>query len=80
MGLISFSITFFEDFLVEVKINVTQANLVGTSKDNFHVTGYFFYLCFSLICAGIAGALTIYVAPKATGSGIPELMGILNGV
>lgn len=41
---------------------------------------YFFWLIMSLIFAGIAGALTIYVAPKATGSGIPELMGMLNGV
>jgi H+/Cl- antiporter ClcA len=79
-GLISFTITFFEDLLLNFKINLTQTNLVGTESNSFHPMAYFVWLVFSLICAGVAGALTIYVAPKATGSGIPELMGMLNGV
>ena len=79
-GLISFTITFFEELLLNFKINLTQTNLVGTESNSFHPIAYFVWLVFSLICAGVAGALTIYVAPKATGSGIPELMGMLNGV
>jgi H+/Cl- antiporter ClcA len=79
-GLISFTIIFFEDLLLNFKINLTQTNLVGTESNSFHPMAYFVWLVFSLICAGVAGALTIYVAPKATGSGIPELMGMLNGV
>jgi H+/Cl- antiporter ClcA len=79
-GLISFTITFFEELLLNFKINLTQTNLVGTESNSFHPMAYFVWLVFSLICAGVAGALTIYVAPKATGSGIPELMGMLNGV
>jgi H+/Cl- antiporter ClcA len=59
---------------------MTQHHLVGTSSTYFHPLAYAIWVVFSLICAGIAGALTIYLAPKATGSGIPELMGILNGV
>ena len=28
----------------------------------------------------LAATLTVFVAPRATGSGIPELMSILNGI
>jgi len=30
--------------------------------------------------AGIAATLTIFLAPQAAGSGVPELIGFLNGV
>ena len=33
-----------------------------------------------MVVSGMAAGLTVYVAPGATGSGIPELMGYLNGV
>jgi len=35
---------------------------------------------FSVACSGLAVLLTVYYAPAATGSGIAELMGVLNGV
>jgi len=50
-----------------------------TGSDD-HLFAYTFYILFSLSCGGLAAALTLCVAPKAVGSGIPELMGILNGV
>lgn len=34
----------------------------------------------SIVLASSAAMLTVYVAPKAMGSGIPELIGCLNGV
>ena len=43
-------------------------------------TAFGFYVLFSIIVSSIAAALTVYVAPGASGSGIPEIMGVLNGV
>jgi H+/Cl- antiporter ClcA len=37
-------------------------------------------MTFSLVCAFFAVWLTVFMAPRAMGSGIPELMSILNGV
>jgi H+/Cl- antiporter ClcA len=39
-----------------------------------------FFLIFSVVLASSAAMLTVYIAPKAQGSGIPELIGNLNGV
>ena len=37
-------------------------------------------MIFSVVLAGCAGALTVFIAPGAAGSGLPELIGTLNGV
>ena len=37
-------------------------------------------MVFSVILSSCAGVLTVYVAPGAAGSGLPELIGTLNGV
>ena len=41
---------------------------------------YLYWALFSFVCALIAGVLTVYVGPGAMGSGVPEVMGMLNGV
>lgn len=43
-------------------------------------TAFGFYVIYSVILSSLAAVLTVYVAPGAAGSGIPELMGVLNGV
>ena len=43
-------------------------------------TAFGFYVIYSIILSSLAAVLTVYVAPGASGSGIPELMGVLNGV
>ena len=43
-------------------------------------TAFGFYVIYSLILSSLSAVLTVYVAPGASGSGIPELMGVLNGV
>ena len=77
IGVVAFMITWFEELLVEFKVVSMQRILTGSDD---HLFAYTFYIVFSLACASIAALLTLYVAPKAVGSGIPELMGILNGV
>lgn len=42
--------------------------------------GYFNFLGISVIYGLAASALTVYYGPGANGSGLPELMGYLNGV
>ena len=42
--------------------------------------GYFNFLGISVIYGLAAAALTAYYGPGANGSGLPELMGYLNGV
>lgn len=39
-----------------------------------------FYVGFSVLLSSIAAILTVYLAPQAAGSGVPELIGFLNGV
>jgi H+/Cl- antiporter ClcA len=41
---------------------------------------YFFWASSSVILVLIAALLTVYVGPGAQGSGVPEVMGLLNGV
>lgn len=43
-------------------------------------TSFGFYVIYSVILASCAGVLTVYIAPGAAGSGMPEMMGTLNGV
>ena len=43
-------------------------------------TAFGFYVIYSIILSSLAAVLTVYFAPGAAGSGIPELMGVLNGV
>ena len=41
---------------------------------------YCYWVSFSLICAFIGAALCCYLGPGAAGSGVAEVMGLLNGV
>ena len=43
-------------------------------------TAFGFYVIYSIMLSSLAAVLTVYIAPGAAGSGIPELMGVLNGV
>jgi chloride channel 7 len=44
------------------------------------VAGYFFYIGTAMFFVLIAALLTVYVGPGAQGSGVAEVMGMLNGV
>lgn len=41
---------------------------------------YSYWVGFSIICSLIAVLITVYIGPYAAGSGVPEVMGLLNGV
>jgi H+/Cl- antiporter ClcA len=56
-----------------------QKMFLGEGK-TWYASAYMFYVTFSMMCGMLAGTMTIYWAKKSMGSGIPELMAILQGV
>ena len=50
------------------------------TNDGDRVTAYFYYVGFAVACSLVATLLTIYIGPGANGSGVAEIMALLNGV
>lgn len=48
--------------------------------ENTSVFAWMFYACWAVLFVLIACLLTIYIGPGANGSGIAEIMGMLNGI
>ena len=80
VGAIAFILALAEEYLTEIKIWVTQHFMQLQHTEGALYTSFGFYVVFSVILASCAGVTTVYIAPGAAGSGIPELMGALNGV
>ena len=75
-GTIAFSMATIEDYLTEKKSGKAQDGL----SEGHDVWPYFYYTGFAVVCALVATLLTVYVGPGANGSGVAEIMGLLNGV
>ena len=80
VGTIAFALAIAEEYLTEVKIWVTQHFMQLNHTEGASYTAFGFYVIYSLMLSSLAAVLTVYIAPGAAGSGIPELMGVLNGV
>lgn len=80
VGTIAFGLAISEEKLTEVKIWVTQHFMQLSHTEGAIYTAFNFYVLFSIIISGLAAVMTVYIAPGASGSGIPELMGVFNGV
>lgn len=78
MGVIAFMVAYAEDGLTMWRANSLQKIIDNNNKDL--VAAYFFYMFFSVIFVLCAALLTVYVGPGAMGSGIAEVMGLLNGI
>lgn len=76
VAIIAFCMIEVEDLLIEVKGEVFQYLTTQSTS----VSAILFFITISIVLASIAAMLTVYIAPKAAGSGIPELIGCLNGV
>ena len=77
VGVIAFYMTLMEEFLIKLKGKHIQFLLThGVSVQYVYV----YWVLFSMMCALLAAILTVYVGPGAMGSGVPEVMGLLNGV
>jgi len=68
---------FVEEELVQLHGRFSQ-KLLNNEWSIFLVYAYF--ALFSITCAGFASYLTVAWGPGANGSGVAEIMGILNGV
>lgn len=76
-GTIAYYMTRFEDGLIKL-----QGQTVQVTLNNGHSVwmAYLKWTGFGLVAALIAVLLTVYIGPGAMGSGVPEVMGLLNGV
>lgn len=74
---IAFCMTVVEDTAAEFKADMVQEII---DKRNSAIEAWATYSMFCVICVVIASLLTIYVGPGAKGSGIEEIMGLLNGI
>jgi H+/Cl- antiporter ClcA len=78
VGVIAFMMAFCEDTLTEWKAENVQ-HLIDTHNDNTSAAyGFYFSFCIALVL--IANLMTLYVGPGANGSGVAEVMGLLNGI
>lgn len=77
-GFIAFGLTALEEGLVIERFNMVQ-NLVDQATNPLGLSLSFFIISGAILVA-IAAIMTIWFGPGASGSGIAELMSILNGV
>ena len=76
-GTFAFLMATVEETLTAKRSETTQDLLSDNSDWGFALA---FYIGFGLVCALVAGLMTVYIGPGATGSGVAEIMGLLNGV
>jgi chloride channel 7 len=75
-GVTAFLIGTVEEFLVEIRWHSSQKVI----NSGYFFSAYLLYMILGIAFAVTALVLTIYVAPGAQGSGIPEIMAYLNGI
>jgi len=78
VGFIAFMISIVEEMSTEWRTETVQ-NLLDQDKGS-SIKAYMFYVIYAMICVFVATMLTIYVGPGANGSGVAEIMGLLNGI
>ena len=79
MGVVAFMLTWLEDEITKYRVEGVQY-FINLSGDDSLAGSYFFYIGSSMILVFIATCLTVYIGPCAMGSGVAEVMGMLNGV
>mmetsp|Transcript_3406 Transcript_3406/g.5748 ORF Transcript_3406/g.5748 Transcript_3406/m.5748 type:complete len:374 (+) Transcript_3406:142-1263(+) len=77
-GAVAYLMAKVEDWLVEKRGELTQEILDNNGGNELFPWLFIALFCFCLVICG--SALTIYIGPGANGSGIAELMAVLNGV
>ena len=77
-GVLSFQLTYCEDKITEWKSHMVQTLIDNNS--NHLSASYFYFAGIGVVFVTIASLLTVYVGPGAMGSGVAEVMGLLNGV
>ena len=78
VGLTAFMMEVIEENLVEGRDRIIEKVLHHSDNDQFLAWGFLALWSFGLTV--FASFLTIYVGPGANGSGIAEIIAVLNGV
>lgn len=79
MGFLAFILSYCEDNITAWRASTVQ-NIIDRRGDDKLYVAYIFYMSLSVILVSVAAYLTVYIGPGAMGSGIAEVMGLLNGV
>jgi len=77
-ALIAFVLAEMEEYAVEFRKDKVQVLL--DEKTNSSIKAYLFYVLYAMVFVLIACLMTIYIGPGANGSGVAEIMGMLNGI
>lgn len=77
-GVLAFMLTFCEDKLTEWRSQTVQ-KLIDKNNDSL-VASYFFFMGIGVLFVTIASVMTVKWGPGAMGSGVAEVMGLLNGI
>ena len=78
VGTIAFIMEFIEHNLVDLREEAVSAIMEASENNQF--LAWMFLIVFAFNLASLASILTIYYGPAANGSGVAEIMAILNGV
>jgi H+/Cl- antiporter ClcA len=82
-GFVAFLMALVEDKITRFKADTVQNLIQGPDDDEADEDAslsFVFYLFFGTSLILVANLLTIYVGPGANGSGVAEVMGLLNGI
>lgn len=77
VGSIAFFMNIVEEFFAHIRADNTQHMITEGMEI---VRPYAFWSGYALVFALIGVVMTVYYGPYAAGSGVPEVMGMLNGV
>jgi len=82
MGFQAFCISWLENQIVGWRVQAVQKIVDMRYSDGvYHLTGAYFYWIFSsMFFVTVSALMTVYIAPAAMGSGVAEVMGLLNGI
>ena len=78
MGAFAFLLILCEDLITEYRCEYVQTLI--NDHDNNLTASYFWYSMSGVILVLMAVLLTLYVKPAAAGSGVAEIIAMLNGV
>jgi H+/Cl- antiporter ClcA len=79
MGFTASIIVFIEDHLTEFKRD-TAEKILGDGNTEDIMPSWAFYTLFSMALVFLSSVMTVYYGPGANGSGVAEIIAIMNGI
>jgi len=78
MGFVASLMVLLEDNLTEFKRNTTE-KLTAPGGGGM-LGGWAFFVGFSIVLVLLGSSMTVYYGPGANGSGVAEIIGVMNGI